>query len=309
MIVFLLGSTGVGKSEVALRLAEEEGGAILSLDSMQVYRGLDVGTGKATAAERQRVPHGGLDLSPWREPIDVARYAEAAAAFLRENGERPLYVVGGTGLYFRALTQGLSEAPPAPPELRAELAALPLAELQGRLRALDPGQADETGFAWENPRRVQRALEVMTATGMPLRQWQKERATLPVLAEGTYRAFLLLRERDDLRERIADRVRAMLDAGWDDEVRGLLAEGGPGSLAGCAAIGYDALAEWIEAGSPAKTLPAVRQGIVDATRQYAKRQLTWFRRESKVESLMIAPFESSEETSRRLREALRLPSC
>ncbi len=310
MIIFLLGPTAVGKSEVALRLAAEEGGAILSLDSMQVYRGLDIGTGKPTAAERAQVPHGGLDLVSWREHrFDTARYTEAAAAFIAEHRGRPLYVVGGTGLYFRALTQGLSEAPPASPELRDELAALPLAELQMRLRALDPGQAEVAGFDWENPRRVQRALEVVTATGMPLRRWQAERATPPLLAEGSFRALLLLRERDDLRARIAVRVGKMMGGGWIGEVRALLAEGGAGSLAGCAALGYDTLGAWVERGEPAEELPAARLGIIDATRQYAKRQLTWFRRESKVEPLMIPSSESSDATAGRVRALLRTSSC
>ncbi|SDU14740.1 tRNA dimethylallyltransferase [Verrucomicrobium sp. GAS474] len=309
MIVFLLGPTGVGKSEVALRLAAEDKGAILSLDSMQVYRGLDIGTGKPTAAEQARIPHGGLDLFSWRDQADVARYVEAAAAFIEKSRGRPLYVVGGTGLYFRALTQGLSEAPPAPLALRAELAALRLAELTARLRSLDPGQEKEASFDWQNPRRVQRALEVLVATGVPLREWQKKKPTSPLLPPGTFRAFLLRRERDELRERIALRVEKMVAEGWIDEVRRLLDEGGPGSLADCAAIGYSLLAGWLERGGSPVALPAVRQEIVDATRQYAKRQLTWFRRESNVETLMIPPFKSSDETAWRVRAALQVPSC
>lgn len=222
-IVFLVGPTAVGKSALAQALAEEDGGAILSLDAMQVYQGLDIGTGKPTAAERARVPHGGLDLAPWWERFDTARYLAAAAAFLKQEAGRPLYVVGGTGLYFRALTQGLSPAPAAPPALRQELAALPPQTLRERLRRLDPDQPE--GFDWNNPRRVQRALEVIEATGRSLRAWQAEQAP-PLLPPGSYRAFFLQRERDDLRALIAARVEAMLAAGWAGEVETLLKERG-----------------------------------------------------------------------------------
>jgi len=112
----LLGATGVGKSAVALELARRLGAAILSLDALQVYRGADIGVGKPSAAERAEIPHGGLDLAEFGETFDVARYVEEARAFLTEQAAtgRPVLIVGGTGLYFRALTQGLCDAPPTP---------------------------------------------------------------------------------------------------------------------------------------------------------------------------------------------------
>ena len=114
--LFLLGATAVGKSAVALELARARGAAILALDAMQVYRGANIGVGKPTAAERAEIPHGGLDLAEFGETFDVARYVEHAAAFLAEQhaAGRPVMVVGGTGLYFRALTRGLCDAPPTP---------------------------------------------------------------------------------------------------------------------------------------------------------------------------------------------------
>lgn len=314
MIVFLLGPTAVGKSEVALRLAEEDGAAILSLDSMQVYRGLDIGTGKPTPAEQSRIPHGGLDLVEWWQPFDIARYLAAAAAFLHAhaNDNGPLYIVGGTGLYFRALTRGLSEAPPAPEALRDELRTLPLPELQRRLRAADPAQESHPAFDWQNPRRVQRALEVIEITGLPLREWHR-RASPPLIPH--YRALHLTRERDDLRERIARRTAAMLEKGWVEEVRARIGERSIAEMRECAAIGYPLLAEWI-ARNPSTSYPStaapipqtVRQTIVDQTRQYAKRQLTWFKKEPNLETLMIPPGEPSTLTALRLRSHLGTPS-
>ena len=305
MITFLLGPTAASKSEIALHLAEEDGAALLSLDSMQVYRGLDLGTGKPTPAEQARVPHGGLNLVEWWEPFDTARYLEAAAAFLSKHQGRPLYIVGGTGLYFRALTRGLSEAPPAPETLRDELRALPLPELQRRLHAADPAQESHPAFDWQNPRRVQRALEVIESTGLPLREWHRQTATVPLIPH--YRALHLTRERDDLRERIARRTDAMLANGWVEEVRALIEERSFQEVHACPAIGYPLLAEWLEknpSASSASIPPALRQTIVDQTRQYAKRQLTWFKKEPNLETLMIPPGEPSTLTASRLRSLL-----
>ena len=297
MIVFLVGPTAVGKSEVGLRLAEEAGAVILSLDSMQVYQGLDIGTGKPTAGERARVPHGGLDLVPWWERLDTARYLEAVAPFLQTHAGKTVYIVGGTGLYFRALIQGLSAAPAAPPALRAELAALPLDALQARLRAADPEQ--ELAFDWQNPRRLQRSIEVIESTGISLREWHRRPAAPPLVTD--YRAFFLQRERDDLRERIARRTERMFAAGWIDEVRGLAAARGAEALRDSAAIGYGAIADALAHGQNPSFLQVP---IVDATRQYAKRQLTWFNRESTVQPLMIPPAEPADATAARLRALL-----
>ena len=306
MIFFLLGPTAVGKSEVALRLAEEAGGAIVAMDSMQVYRGLDIGTGKPTAAERERVPHFGLDLVEPGETFDTARYMAAIEGPMHAfDPATPRFFVGGTGLYFRALTQGLSAAPPAPPELRAELQKLSHQELRNRLETADPGQLEVSGFDWSNPRRVQRALEVVLATGKPLRLWHEADATpAPFPLSQERRAVLLLRERDDLRERIARRVNAMFAAGWVDETHRLLHIHGPAVLRDCPAIGYAEIAAWIGEGSSRLAFPAMRQVIVDKTRQYAKRQLTWFRREPKVLPLTIPASESPAATAARVQALL-----
>ncbi len=172
--VFLLGATGAGNSEVALTLARRRGAAILALDAMQVYREADIGLGKPSAAERAEIPHGGLDLVDFGAAFDVARYVEHATDFFREHrvAERPVVVAGGTGLYFRALTQGLCEAPAGPSHLREELAALSVEQLRERLQKVDPQMLVRIDAA--NPRRLIRAIEVMETTGRSLHAWQEE---------------------------------------------------------------------------------------------------------------------------------------
>ncbi len=279
---FLLGATAAGKSAVALELARQDGAAILCLDAMQVYRGADIGTGKPTAAERGEIPHGGLDLAEFGQSFDVARYLEHAAAFLREQrgAGRAVIAVGGTGLYFRALTTGLCEAPRGSEALRNELQALPVAELRARLERVDPGMVTRVDAA--NPRRLARAVEVMETTGRSLRAWQ-EMTPAPLVTD--YRAFWLEREKSELDARIEARVDAMLAAGWAEEVRGLVERHGSATVRAFPAIGYGELADLLEGRRKAET---VRHAIVTSTRQYAKRQLTWFRREPSLRRVMLS---------------------
>jgi tRNA dimethylallyltransferase len=280
--VFLLGATGVGKSEVALALARKHGAAILSLDAMQVYRGADIGVGKPTLAEREEIPHGGLDLVEFGAAFDVARYVAQAIAFLREQvaAERPVLIVGGTGLYFRALTQGLCEAPPAPEALREELAALPVEELRERLRQVDPTIISRLDI--DNPRRLIRAIAVMETTGRSLQAWQDETPVPPVKH---FQARWLQRTKEDLQGRLEVRVQAMIKAGWIDEVRGLIDRHGVDAVRRFAGIGYRELAGHLTSDTP---LDFTRHAIVTATRQYAKRQLTWFNREPRLSPVMLS---------------------
>ena len=280
-VTFLVGPTAAGKSALAMELAQTHGAAILCLDAMQVYRGADIGTGKPTAEDRALIPHGGLDLADVGQPFDVAAYRDHAARFLAEQraAGRPVLAVGGTGLYYRALTAGLCEAPAAPPELRDEIRALPLAEMTRRLAAADPAILPHLDT--HNPRRVARALEVIESTGRSLLDWQRD--TCPPLVP-RHLSYLILRERNDLRERIARRVDAMLAAGWREEVRTLLDRRGPDALARFAALGYRELAAWLQDGGD---FAAVRQKVINVTRQYAKRQLTWFRREPNLRQVIL----------------------
>jgi tRNA dimethylallyltransferase len=281
-VIFLAGATATGKSAAALELARAKGAAILAMDAMQVYRGADIGTSKPTPAERAEVPHGGLDLAEFGDSFDVAQYLKHAADFLRAQREagRPVLIVGGTGLYFRALTQGLCEAPQGSEELRAELQALSVAQLQERLARVDPEML--LRLDRENPRRLARAIEVIESTGKSLRDWQ---AATPEPLVGEFTAFWIQREANELQQRIAARVEAMFAQGWVEEVRGLVARHGLETVRAFPGIGYREIAELI--GGTA-TLAAVKSDVLVATRQYAKRQLTWFRRELNLQAVMLS---------------------
>jgi tRNA dimethylallyltransferase len=310
---FLLGATGVGKSAVALELARRRGAAILALDALQVYREADIGVGKPLPAERAEVPHGGLDLTNFAGKFDVAQYVAQAMDFIaeQERAGRPVLIVGGTGLYFRALTQGLCDAPPAPAALRDELNTLSTADLRARLERVDPSMIARVEAA--NPRRVIRAIAVMETTGRSLAAWQAETPPPPLK---DFRAFWLQRPKWELDRRIAARVEAMFDAGWIGEVRGLIARYGAAKVEAFPGIGYREIAQALDAAgggsaaclrgadpltgnlearaevdSPvmptARAIAELKRDILVATRQYAKRQLTWFRREPRLESVIL----------------------
>ncbi|MFA6545150.1 MAG: tRNA (adenosine(37)-N6)-dimethylallyltransferase MiaA [Limisphaerales bacterium] len=281
--VFLAGPTAVGKSVVALALAELLGGEIISVDSMQVYRGLDIGTAKPSPAERARVPHHLLDVVELTESFDAAKFLRLAGAAVRDiqgRGRAPVFC-GGTGLYFRAWLEGLGEAPPADPQVRAELEAMPLAELLAELERRDP----ET-FAWidrRNPRRVVRALEVVRLTGRPF-STQRARWNAEPGARKAGKVFVLDRDPADLRARIEARVEAMFAAGLVDETRRLLADGLERNPTAMQAIGYRQVVEHLrgERGL-AETVVLVKT----RTWQFARRQGTWFRRQMPVERVPL----------------------
>lgn len=294
-IIFVVGATAVGKSDIGLHLARRLNAAVLVMDSMQVYRGADIGTSKPSAAERREIAHGGIDLVEIGEEFHVRKYLDHARLFLDrcEQIGQPVVVVGGTGLYYRALTQGLCGAPPAAKELREKLVSLTLEELQTWLRHIDPQIVPHIDV--RNPRRVTRAIEVMETTGTSLRDWQE--ANEPPLVS-RHRTFFIQREKEDLHLRIAARVDHMLTAGWLTEVRELLQKHGSEVLAKFPAIGYPNLARWIERGED--DLEPVRNDIILATRQYAKRQLTWFRRESNLVTVLMAKNDLSTDVAERL---------
>ena len=277
-IVCLVGPTASGKSALALDVAERVGAEIVSADSRQLYRGLDVGTAKPTAAERARVPHHCLDLVDADDVFDAARFREAAAAAIAGvvGRGRPVLVVGGTGLYVRVLLHGLCPAPPRAPALRDVL--LDRMNARGRpamhraLATVDPEAARRIGP--QDGVRLVRALEVALATGTPLSRWQSRHG----FAEAPYEALLigLARPTPDLDRRIAMRAETMLAAGFLDEVRHLRAQGVDAGAPALRAVGYREMLACLEGrldrdGALAAT--------VLATRQFAKRQRTWFRRE------------------------------
>jgi len=292
--IFLVGATGTGKSAAAMELARTLGGsagaAILCLDAMQVYRGAEIGTSKPSVAERAEIPHGGLDLVDFGAGFDVAHYLKHVEAFLREQREagRRVIIVGGTGLYFRALTRGLCEAPQGSEELRADLASLSVADLQARLKAVDPAMLERLDVA--NPRRLARAIEVVESTGKSLRVWQEETPE-PLIKEFT--ALWIQRKRDELFERIEARVEGMFAEGWEAEVRRLIEQYGIETVKAFAGIGYREIAEATELRGQVRSQiefgngGSLKSNISMATRQYAKRQLTWFAREPNLQQVLL----------------------
>jgi tRNA dimethylallyltransferase len=293
----------VGKSAVALALAPRLNAEIVVADSMQVYRGFTVGTGKPAPAERAAVPHHGLDLVEPEAGFDAAAFRAAAAAActgIRARGRLPL-VVAGTGLYLRALRQGLCAAPAPDPAVRRRLEAearqLGTAALHARLKATDPAAAARLSA---NDRvRVVRALEVFEQTGIPLSRLQarhRDRGEPPAgLVIG------LTREREDLARRIDARVQAMVAAGLEEEVRGLLAAGRGGTRP-MRGLGYRHFAAVIRG---EKTAADAVRLLKRDTRRYAKRQLTWLRKEPGVLWLRLAPDEPAVTTAERVLALLR----
>jgi tRNA dimethylallyltransferase len=284
--VAVLGPTASGKSALGLQLAEHLHGEIVSCDSMQVYRGMDIGTGKASAAERAAVAHHLLDLVDPGDPFHAARWAALARAAITDiaaRGRLPI-VVGGTGLYLRALVKGLFEAPPSDPAIRArhleEAAALGVPALHDRLAAVDAPLAAR--ILRQDLLRISRGLEVFEQTGVPLSELQ--RRAQPA-ASGRRFTVLLDPPMPALRASIEARVDAMMAAGFLDEVRGLHQAGFGGTRA-LAAIGYRQLGEHLGGKLPlADTVAAVKR----ATVAYARRQRTWFRKEERDVALAEAP--------------------
>jgi tRNA dimethylallyltransferase len=275
--VAVLGPTASGKSALGLALAQRLDGEILCCDSMQVYRGMDIGTAKPTAAEQRLRPHHLLDLVNPGDPFHAAAWAERARAAIGAvagRGRLPI-IVGGTGLYFRALHRGLFEAPPSDPEIRArhqaEASSAGIEALYGRLQAIDPAAA--AGILPGDLLRISRALEVYEQTGATITELRRRGAPPPRL-----RLFTVIFDMPtpELRARITARVEAMMSAGFLDEVRGLRAAGFGGARA-MQALGYRQLGAHLDG---ALSLEAAVTDIQRTTFAYARRQRTWFRKES-----------------------------
>jgi len=281
--LFLMGPTASGKTELALRLVEAFPVAIISVDSVQVYRGLDIGSAKPSADILARVPHRLIDIRDPSEPYSAAEFAADARTAMDEiqaAGQIPL-LVGGTGLYFRALVQGLAPLPTADPALRTQLLADGQAQgwpaLHQRLANLDPVAAAR--IHPNDPQRIQRALEVCLLTGRPLSAQQREAVPEPL----PYRILRLARaprDRELLRRRIAERFEQMLVQGLEAEVRQLLARTDlhPG-LPSLRSLGYRQMIGYLDG---TWTWAQMREQGILATRQFAKRQLTWLRAEPQV---------------------------
>lgn len=281
LAIFLMGPTASGKTDLAVDLAARFPCDIISVDSAQVYRGLDIGSAKPGSEVLAASPHRLIDICEPTEAYSAARFRDDALREMAEivaRGRVPL-LVGGTMLYFRALQAGLAPMPEADPGIRARLEqeaeVSGWADLHQRLLRVDP----EAGARIHphDSQRIQRALEVFEITGRPLSQWQRASAPVNPLPYRLLKLVRAPRERQVLRERIAHRFQAMLDAGLEDEVRRLWARGDlTPDLPSLRSVGYRQVLNYLLGGSSFEVM--IERGVT-ATRQLAKRQLTWLRSE------------------------------
>ena len=295
--LFLAGPTAVGKSEIALLLAEKIGGEIISVDSMQVYRGLDIGTAKPSPEERARVRHHLIDVIDLTEPFDAAQFlrlANAAVTEIQSRGHTPIFC-GGTGLYFKAFLEGLGDTPPADEKLRTELESAPLSELLAELAEKDPPTYEKIDR--QNPRRVIRAIEVIRLTGKKFSEqraeWNLGATTLP----GATHIIGFSRDSADLHARINSRVDTMFARGLVEETRRLLQQGLAQNKTAMQALGYRQVVEHLRG---EHSLPETIELVKIKTRQFAKRQMTWFKRQLNVEWINLAPHDSPNEIAERI---------
>ena len=290
---FIIGCTACGKSTVGFELARRIGAEIVVVDSMKVYRRMDLGTGKPTADRRAEVRYHMIDIVEPSEEFSVARYVVQAAqaiADIQTRG-RPVLMVGGTSLYIMGLTHGLLESPGDDPEFRAQLRARADQEgnerLHAELRAVDPEAAERIHL--NDYRRIERALEVHHLTGVPISQLQTQWES----AEGPFdcRFIGLRRELKDQNHRINNRARKMMQAGLLDEVRTLLAENKSLSTQASQAVGYAELIRHLRGDLPLED--AVEQ-IKIHSRRLGKSQRTWFKRFRRVEWFDLAVDENTD---------------
>lgn len=275
--ILITGPTASGKSALALRLARERGGVVINADSMQVYDTLRVLTARPSEDEMEGVPHllyGHVPASSLYSTGEWLREISALLPDLRKQGRFPV-IVGGTGLYFKALTGGLSDMPAIPDEIRDRLRARLIEEgaavLHAELSRLDPAMAE--GLQPGDGQRIVRALEVIEATGKSIRDFQKANGPVIIDPERTQK-FVVLPERPVLHDRINRRFETMMESGAVEEVKALLALNLPPEATAMKAIGVSQIADML-AGRMSEA--EVIEKSAAATRQYAKRQMTWFR--------------------------------
>jgi len=272
-LLVILGATASGKSDLALELAARAGAELLSVDSMQVYRHMDIGTAKPSPAEQARVRHHLIDIVEPSDEFTVARFTELADATIADAAARnvPLVATGGTPLYYKALFEGMFDGPAGSEEIRDRLRALPNDELHRRLAQVDP--AAGARLHRNDTKRLIRALEVYELTGQPISSLQREWATPQQRHPAVWVG--LDWDREFLNRRINARVKSMTDAGWLDETRRLLERYGTLSKTAGEATGYQELIAHLRGRA---SLDDALEQIKIATRQLARRQMKWFRR-------------------------------
>ncbi len=297
---FIVGPTAVGKSQLAADVAAETNAEIVSADAFQVYREFNVLTARPDAPTLAKVAHHLIGEVGVDEEMNVERFRVMATKQIGEihaRGKRVL-VVGGSGLYVKALTHGLSSLPKSDPELRRQLSEMSLGELVSRLKSADPAAA--SGVDLKNPRRVVRALEIALSTGQSA---SAQRNTWTAKDSGSLnsaRGVLVERERDELKSRINHRVEQMFAEGVIDEVRGVRDKVG---ATAAKTLGFTPIGEFLAG----KITREECVGLIQAaTRQYAKRQLTWFRHQSNFESLNLSPLNYADAVGRVAERVLSL---
>ncbi|MEB2284015.1 MAG: tRNA (adenosine(37)-N6)-dimethylallyltransferase MiaA [Polyangiaceae bacterium UTPRO1] len=280
-VLAIVGPTAAGKSAVAMRIAERLDAEIVSADSRQIYRGLDIGTAKPSADDRRRVPHHLLDVADPDQRFDAARFRHLALAAIAGAAARgrPVVVCGGTGLYLRALRHGLFAGPGAVPELRAALYERERLHGPGTLHA-DLAAADPAAASRLHPHdtvRLVRALEVLRVTGRPISAWQDAHAFAETSID--MQVFGCARPREDLHARIAARCGAMIDAGLLTEIRELWDRGYGPELPPLDSVGYREMGAYLRGDLD---FAAACDAFARATRRLAKRQLTWWRSDATI---------------------------
>ena len=278
-VIYITGATASGKSALAMRLANTLGGEIISVDSMQVYCGLNIGTAKPSAQEQNEIQHHLIDVAQLSEAFDAAQFvslAQQALKLIWKRGRVPIFC-GGTGLYFRALIEGLGESPPSDESLRDELALMPIESLVAELQIKDPEAAKQVDL--KNPRRVLRAIEVIRLTGRP---YSEQRIGWDNVDKAPQNLFCISREVDVLNQRIHKRVDEMFNQGLVEETQTLIKKGLRNNRNACQALGYRQVLDLLDG---KLDLENVVHQVKTKTRQFAKRQRSWFRNQMKCKFL------------------------
>lgn len=302
-IICVVGPTASGKTALAVELAREYNGEVISCDSMQIYRRMNIGTAKPTVEEMQGIPHHMIDIIEPTEDFSVSKYCAMATPVLEDllSRGKTAIICGGTGLYVDALIRGNAFAPfPATgcrERLEARFKAEGIEALTQELRAVDPEAVDRSQG---NPRRIIRALEVYQETGETITSHNKRTQAIPPKFTAQWLAIDYV-NRQDLYDRIDLRVHMMIREGLLDEIRALLAAGIPERATAMQAIGYKEFVDVIRGRSSMETATALVQ---QSSRKYAKRQLTWFRRNPRIHWLRREENEGTEEILAKARQVL-----
>ena len=294
-VIVITGPTATGKTDFSIKLAREIGGEVVSADSMQVYKGLDVGTDKVSKEIRKEIPHYLIDVVEPTEKFSVAdfvREADRAIEKIRRKGKYPI-VVGGTGFYIKSLLFGLPQTPPSDERLREELKKLSDEELFSEVKKISSEYAEKVGS--KDRKRLIRALEVYSLTGKPITEFK------PWGDKPRYRflGYFLYRNRPDLYRRIEDRVESQVRRGLVDEARWLLSLGE--DLTALQALGYKEMAGYIEG---KMSLEEAKRLLKRRTKEFAKRQFTWFRKEKGFKWVNLSEV-SQEELLKQIKEELK----